>query len=75
MAAIAETSVEFLVTGEEPLMVQHSEIALIQAARKWKSLISDLESLSPGVAEGFKTAIHATAEECRQVVTRTGTEN
>jgi len=63
IASALNTTVEFLVTGEEPEFLPAGEIIFYRHALKWRPVIEDLEILSPAVANGFCIAIHAAAKE------------
>lgn len=63
IASALNTTVEFLVTGEEPEFLPAGEIIFYRQALKWRTVIEDLEILSPAVANGFCIAIHTAAKE------------
>lgn len=63
IASALNTTVEFLVTGEESKFLPAGEFIFYQQALKWRTVIDDLELLSPAVANGFCIAIHAAAKE------------
>jgi len=62
IASALNTTVEFLVTGEEPEFLPAGEIIFYRQALKWRTVIEDLEILSPAVANGFCIAIHTAAK-------------
>jgi hypothetical protein len=67
IAKALKTTVEYLVTGEEPAFIPESEVAFYRKALKWRPVIEDLELLSPIVVNGFCIAIHAAAKEASGV--------
>lgn len=67
IARALNTTVEYLVTGEEPAFIPESEVAFYRKALKWRPVIEDLELLSPIVVNGFCIAIHAAAKEASGV--------
>jgi len=73
IASALNTTVEFLVTGEEPEFLPAGEIVFYRQALKWRPVIEDLEILSPAVANGFCIAIRAAAKEVKNTSEEMGT--
>ena len=65
IARALDASVEYLATGREPIFLSGEDMAILNRAKKWQSVLLDLESLSPALAESFKASIHVAAEEAR----------
>ena len=59
------TSVEYLVTGVEPLTMTISDRSLLDRAKFWRETISDLDEIEPPIREPFVRVIHETAERAR----------
>lgn len=74
IASALNTTVEYLVTGEEPEFLPAGEIIFYRRALKWRPVIEDLEILSPAVANGFCIAIRAAAKEVKNASEEMGTE-
>jgi transcriptional regulator with XRE-family HTH domain len=61
MAKALNTTVEYLVTGEEPLVVIPSDQVLFERARRYRRVLEDLDSLDPIATESWTAGIHGAA--------------
>jgi transcriptional regulator with XRE-family HTH domain len=60
------TTVEYLVTGEEPLIILPPDRRLLEKARRYRPVIDDLEYLDVQLRNALIIAIASTAETCRK---------
>lgn len=65
IAKALNTSVEYLVSGAEPIFLPVSEFEVVSRAKRWRQVIEDLETISPSMSKYFCETIHALAEEDR----------
>ena len=68
IAKALNTSIEYLLTGEEPRHLSNDDILFFVQAKKWQNVIEDLQSLSPAIAESFCTNIHVVAQQFKDAV-------
>lgn len=66
VARVLKTTVEYLVTGEEPLLILPADRRLLEKARRYRTLMEALDDLQVDVRNTFITAIVQTAEVCRK---------
>lgn len=59
IAKTLNVSMEFLLTGEEGVQISPADAVLLSRARKWASLLNDLEMVEPAVAGLVVATIHA----------------
>lgn len=65
VAKALNTTTEYLVTGEKPLILTIPEKALLDKALLYKDIIFDLDDLSAPVRNQLAGAIRGAAEEAR----------
>lgn len=75
IAEALHTTTEYLVTGKQPVYLSHEDLLLFEKSKRWFSVIDDLETISPAMAEGFRSNIHIAAEEVRGISTIGMNEN
>ena len=47
IAKALHTTVEYLVSGDEPIMISRSKAILLSRAERWKTVIEDLDTINP----------------------------
>jgi transcriptional regulator with XRE-family HTH domain len=65
MARTLGTTVEYLVTGEEPATISVSDRQLLERARRYRPVLEDLDELEEPIRAPWLAGIHAAAETSR----------
>lgn len=65
IAKALNTTVEYLVTGTDPVILPASEAMFFSKARRWRQVVNDLEEISPSMSKYFCETIHALAMDGR----------
>ena len=62
LAKALDTTVEFLVTGEDSVNHEQKIYSDFNIFRKYKKIVMELDSLSPELLKSIETMIHSAAE-------------